>query len=1175
MFGTGSIALAVDDGQHPRSADAGTLTGWEDQFGESITTTKNAGRVWVDKSVADGDVSLYRDGQTWGNPLLTVERSDVNNFLVGLSAISSSKSIVGQDTIPIDVMLVLDVSGSMNGSDGNSNSVDDLVASTNDAITQLLALNINNRVGVVLFSGNADFGDSTTSTATVLLPLGRYTAGNDSRFITYMEGHYDTWTGEWIPEEIYLQDGIRTEEGGWVSQKSKNVEGGTYIQNGLYQAWEELRDADNKTVDGANKIPVMVLMGDGAPTAATTSYSSVRGSDFGDGYQSGYNYAFANQLTAAWIRNQMQEAYGREPLFYTLGLGLDNLDNKEEKGYHKTSASMTLNPSENTNPDLDTYWNRFDRLAVGSSGTFGGWYRYSSGWGGSRLEWAGNVNITKADDTISSADRYYVDEYFSARNPEELGNAFQSIIEEIYIQSMYYPTDVSGNNSSLSGYLTFEDTIGQYMQVKKINGLTYKDELYTGKNFARTIQEAESWRPGEEAEEYYDEVVRSIVDRLDITPQQAQNLIDTAYRDGQLYYQSEYDFNNSVKWYAKADGSYIGPWRSTDTSAPQEAAYINESYLFSGDYTTEVGAGVTLTTDLMYITVRVSTDIATGQQKVTFSVPASLIPQVKYKITIQGNSLDDADEAISVERTEAYPMRLFYEVGAAATADNIALMAGKDYAYYNEADDTYTLYTNAWTTDGSGKKVAQTKVSFDPSQENEFYYYHRDTTIRNADGSVYKGRTEPTTGYYQKEVFTVGRYTDIDRRQLPISEAALEKAQYDRETNTWYIPKGTPKRQENIKTVDKGQNTTDTAGYVLEPVLQPNMDNPGHFHIEANLGNNGLLTIRPNYGNLKVEKSVGGNRGQMNRDFSFTLTFTNPYRDNAPVTGTYSYQKTVSGQATPVTGQITLDQNGQTTLTLKHGENITILGLPTETDFKVQEADPNTSGEDYVTTVKVNGVEVSEGTTDRLGTGDIRPPTGNGTPSEQLVSFLNTWIAQTSPFSFIKADGTAGADSAPLQGAEFKLYRLDCSQLGDEGHSHLTEPIDPDDPGDCWTFVDDGISAEDGQVTLEDLASGTYRLVETKAPSGFQLPSGQWNVEVNISAMSEKDQFTIEAIDTAKTPAFEWVTEQNTYRVYNYKPVEIPITGGQGWTTFLLAGTLLMIGGGLLCCVRYRSRQQG
>ena len=48
-------------------------------------------------------------------------------------------------------MLVLDVSGSMN----NSDSVTDMVDSTNESIQNLLDLNIHNRVGVVLYSGNS------------------------------------------------------------------------------------------------------------------------------------------------------------------------------------------------------------------------------------------------------------------------------------------------------------------------------------------------------------------------------------------------------------------------------------------------------------------------------------------------------------------------------------------------------------------------------------------------------------------------------------------------------------------------------------------------------------------------------------------------------------------------------------------------------------------------------------------------------------------------------------------------------------------------------------------------------------------------------------------------------------------------------------------------------------
>lgn len=1149
FFGTGSMVSAVGEDQPLiRSADASTMRNWEDQFGETVTTTNSAGRIWVDKSVTDGDVALDPE-ESATNPSLTVKRSDVNNFLVGLSAISSSKSIVGQDTIPIDVMLALDVSTSMK----DSGSIPALVEATNNAIAQLLALNINNRVGVVLFSGNSERGNSETSTATVLLPLGRYTANQSGIFITNDSQGGNVITGKNANSVVRTASGVMDQNGYLVNYRSKNVKGGTYIQNGLYQAWEELRDADNKKVDGTKKIPVLVLMGDGAPTAATTSYNNVGRSNIGDGTSTGNIYAFTNQLTASWIRNQMEAAYGREPLVYTLGLGLDSLDNDQ-----KSSSRITLHPSEYTNGTIDDYWDRFDKLAVGSRENYGSWLN--------------PININKADDTISSADRYYVDKFFSASNSSQLEDAFQSIIEEIYIQSMYYPTDVLGNNASLSGYLTFEDVIGEYMEVKKVNGLAYKNELYTGKNFAKAIKDAETSIPSQEAQEYFNEVVRSIKDRLGISIEDAQNLIQAAYKDGQLYYNSDTDFNNSMKWYARADGTYIQPWQSTDTSAPEEAAYINESYLFSGDYTTEVGSGVTLTTDLMYISAQVSANIETGQQKVTLSVPAALIPQVKYKVTIQGNSLDTAAKASSVEREAAYPMRFFYEVGAAATANNVELMASKDYAHYNEGDDTYTLYTNAWTTDENGKKVAQTTVRFDPSQENEFYYYPKNTTVYNDNGSIYRGSIPPATGYYQKEVFTVGTNTKIDRQYREITQAALEQALYDQETGTWYIPKGTPKRQENIRTVMKTENVTGTAGYVLEPVMQPNMDNPGYIHIKANLGNNGLLTIRPNYGNLKIEKFVTGNRGETGRDFSFTLTLTNPYRDDAPLKGTYQYQKIVTGETQPQTGEFTLDDKGETTLTLKHGESITIRNLPTETDFTVEEADPNINGEGYVTTVKVNGQTVSEGTKERTGAGEIAPPAPVGSPSEPLVSFTNEWIATTVPFSFIKADGTAGADSAPLQGAQFQLYRLDCNQM--EEHSHLTELIDPDDPGSCWEFVQTADSEANGQVTLDNLASGTYRLVETKAPSGFQLPSGQWNVEVNISAMSEEDQFTIEAIDTAKTPAFEWVAAQGSYRVYNYKPVEIPITGGQDWTTILLAGGLLMISGGLLCYLRYRFRSQ-
>ena len=84
-------------------------TGVTTQGGDS---TKNTGRVWTDKSVYSGDAELKNEG---GEPTFTVQ-NDEGTALVELSALSSAANISGQTTInqPLDIVLVLDRSGSMN-----------------------------------------------------------------------------------------------------------------------------------------------------------------------------------------------------------------------------------------------------------------------------------------------------------------------------------------------------------------------------------------------------------------------------------------------------------------------------------------------------------------------------------------------------------------------------------------------------------------------------------------------------------------------------------------------------------------------------------------------------------------------------------------------------------------------------------------------------------------------------------------------------------------------------------------------------------------------------------------------------------------------------------------------------------------------------------------------------
>lgn len=85
--------------------DASTQDSWTDYKKDS---TQYTGRIWTDKSVSKDDVTLE------GDSALTIEKSENSDFLVSLSALSSASTLVTTTTTPLDIVLVLDVSGSMN-----------------------------------------------------------------------------------------------------------------------------------------------------------------------------------------------------------------------------------------------------------------------------------------------------------------------------------------------------------------------------------------------------------------------------------------------------------------------------------------------------------------------------------------------------------------------------------------------------------------------------------------------------------------------------------------------------------------------------------------------------------------------------------------------------------------------------------------------------------------------------------------------------------------------------------------------------------------------------------------------------------------------------------------------------------------------------------------------------
>lgn len=118
------------------------------------------------------------------------------------------------------------------------------------------------------------------------------------------------------------------------------------------------------------------------------------------------------------------------------------------------------------------------------------------------------------------------------------------------------------------------------------------------------------------------------------------------------------------------------------------------------------------------------------------------------------------------------------------------------------------------------------------------------------------------------------------------------------------------------------------------------------------------------------------------------------------------------------------------------------------------------------------------------------------------------------------------------------------------------------------------VSSSTGVVTLADLSAGCYRLVEYKTADGYKLPDGQWNIfvpddgsDIVITAVNTKSDGT--TVDLP--PAFKLTDD--TYYLPNYKPLDIPTSGGQGALMCLVIGMIMIMGGALLFIIsRKRNR---
>lgn len=394
----GSFAFADDEG-NGRSmrggaasvADPSSMDDWAVILGGETPNTANIGRIWTDKTVSTDTITTSSGS--------VINRGD-SAFVTALSALSSTSNVSSTSTTPLDIVLVLDASGSMDdpmNRNDNTKRIDALKKAANDFVTTIAEQNQGisdsskqHQVSIVKFSGDKSAA-----------------VGND----TYYRGGY-----EYNYSQVMKAMSPCTDAAAFRNTiNSINPAGSTRADYGL-----QLADSQTSNREDAKKI--VIFFTDGSPTSS-----------------SGFESEVASSAVSA--AKAMKD---KKATVYTVGIfsGADPSDNpsgtsNENKFMHAVSSNYP------------------EASYTKSGGYLGGW-----NWDlGTRVEGS--------------------DFYKSATNAEELNKIFDDISSEI-VKGSGYPTNATEGAEHTSGYITFDDALGAYMQVDSfkaiaLNGQTFEN----------------------------------------------------------------------------------------------------------------------------------------------------------------------------------------------------------------------------------------------------------------------------------------------------------------------------------------------------------------------------------------------------------------------------------------------------------------------------------------------------------------------------------------------------------------------------------------------------------------------------------------------------------------------------------------------------------------------------
>ena len=203
----------------------------------------------------------------------------------------------------------------------------------------------------------------------------------------------------------------------------------------------------------------------------------------------------------------------------------------------------------------------------------------------------------------------------------------------------------------------------------------------------------------------------------------------------------------------------------------------------------------------------------------------------------------------------------------------------------------------------------------------------------------------------------------------------------------------------------------------------------------------------------------------------------------------------------------------------------------------------------YTATVTEDAVETDEVTNkEYVSFGDNSFSTGD-TTTTYLYSF---------------GINKVNSSNESLSGAEFVLYT---SCVDDRYSGELYFTSETENNMTTYSVVNSNTSGATttiaaGNVTIDGLGAGTYYLVETKAPDGYNLLD---EAIVIVITEGEDGSYTI-------TVNNENQSVDEAINITNYTGSELPSTGGMGRTILYAIGIILILGAGIVLVVKRRAK---